>query len=48
MALPNTHMGPEAIGALLDGKKNLFFDGIGGIVHTHSRYATALPLPMTM
>lgn len=31
MALPNTHFGPDAIGALLDGKKNLFFDGIGGI-----------------
>jgi len=32
MALPNTHLGPDKISALLDsGKKNLFFDGIGGV-----------------
>ena len=31
MALPNTHLGPEKIASLLDGNKNLFFDGIGGV-----------------
>jgi len=31
MALPNTHFGAEKIAALLDGKKNLFFAGIGGV-----------------
>ena len=42
MALPNTHMGPEAIGALLDGKKNLFFDGIGGISMNSLAHISAL------
>lgn len=42
MALPNTHMGPEAIGALLDGKKNLFFDGIGGISMNALAHISAL------
>lgn len=31
MALPNTHFGPEYIGALFDSKKRVFFAGIGGI-----------------
>lgn len=32
MALPNTHLGPDRIASLLDdGRKNLFFDGIGGV-----------------
>ncbi len=31
MALPNTHLGAAAIAKLLDGKKNLFFSGIGGV-----------------
>ena len=31
MALPNTHYGEEKIAEILDGKKNLFFDGIGGV-----------------
>ncbi len=31
MALPNTHLGAAAIDKLLDGKKNLFFSGIGGV-----------------
>ena len=31
MSLPNTHYGPEAISVILKGKKNLFFDGIGGV-----------------
>ncbi|MBR3998453.1 MAG: hypothetical protein IKI93_08945 [Clostridia bacterium] len=31
MALQNTSLGPEKISTLLDGKKNLFFAGIGGI-----------------
>jgi len=31
MALQNTNLGPEKIGELLRGKKNLFFAGIGGI-----------------
>lgn len=42
MALPNTHMGPEAIGVLLDGKKNLFFDGIGGISMNSLAHISAL------
>lgn len=31
MALPNTHLGPDKINQILDGKKNLFFAGIGGV-----------------
>lgn len=31
MALPNTHYGADTITTLLNGKKNLFFAGIGGI-----------------
>jgi len=31
MALDNTHFGAELIGKLLDGKKKLFFCGIGGV-----------------
>ena len=31
MALPNTHLGAEGIASLLEGKKNLFFAGIGGV-----------------
>lgn len=31
MALPNTHFGAGKIAELLDGKKNLFFAGIGGV-----------------
>ncbi len=31
MALPNTHHGAEYISSLLDGRKNLFFAGIGGV-----------------
>lgn len=31
MALPNTNHGPSAIASMLNGKKNLFFAGIGGI-----------------
>lgn len=31
MALPNTHYGEEKIAEMLDGKKNLFFSGIGGV-----------------
>lgn len=31
MALPNTHYGENGIKELLEGKKNLFFDGIGGV-----------------
>lgn len=31
MALPNTHHGHDEIAAILEGKKKLFFDGIGGV-----------------
>ena len=31
MALPNTHFGENKIADMLRGKKNLFFDGIGGV-----------------
>ncbi|MBQ8186498.1 MAG: UDP-N-acetylmuramate--L-alanine ligase [Clostridia bacterium] len=31
MALPNTHLGPDKIASILNGRKNLFFDGIGGV-----------------
>lgn len=31
MALPNTHLGPDKIKQMLDGRKNLFFAGIGGV-----------------
>lgn len=31
MALPNTHFGAEYIGSLFREKRNVFFDGIGGI-----------------
>lgn len=31
MALPNTHFGVEAISALMQGKKHIFFDGVGGV-----------------
>lgn len=31
MSLPNTHLGPDAIARILDGKENIFFDGIGGV-----------------
>lgn len=31
MALPNTHFGPKYIASLFNGKKKVFFDGIGGI-----------------
>ncbi len=31
MSLPNTHYGAKEIASILDGKKNLFFAGIGGI-----------------
>ncbi len=31
MSLPNTHLGPAAIGALLNAPKHLFFAGIGGV-----------------
>jgi len=31
MALPNTHFGAERIAALLDGKKRIYFAGIGGV-----------------
>ena len=31
MSLPNTHFGAEKIAQLLENKKNLFFDGIGGV-----------------
>ncbi len=31
MSLPNTHFGAETIKRLLEGKTNLFFDGIGGV-----------------
>lgn len=31
MALDNTHFGAEKIAAILDGRKKLFFDGIGGV-----------------
>ncbi len=31
MALQNTHFGPNVIASLLDGKKSLFFAGIGGV-----------------
>ena len=42
MALPNTHLGPEAIDALMQGKKNLFFDGIGGISMNSLAHISAL------
>lgn len=31
MAIPNTHFGKDYIGKLLDGKKKIFFAGIGGV-----------------
>lgn len=31
MALPNTHFGAQKIASLLEGKKNIFFAGIGGV-----------------
>lgn len=31
MSLPNTHYGTEYISSLLDGKKKIFFAGIGGV-----------------
>ena len=31
MSLPNTHFGPDGIGRILDGKKKIFFAGIGGV-----------------
>ena len=31
MATPNTHFGPDAIGALLKDCRHLFFIGIGGV-----------------
>ncbi len=31
MSLDNTHLGAEKIAALLNGRKKLFFDGIGGV-----------------
>jgi len=31
MSLPNTHLGAAKIKSLLNNKKNLFFDGIGGV-----------------
>ena len=31
MALPNTHFGVEHISSLMQGKKHIFFDGIGGV-----------------
>ena len=31
MALPNTHFGAERIASLLDGKKRIYFAGIGGV-----------------
>ena len=31
MSLPNTHFGALTINSLLNGPKNLFFDGIGGV-----------------
>lgn len=31
MALPNTHYGVEYISSLMQGKKHIFFDGIGGV-----------------
>lgn len=31
MSLDNTHFGAEKISAILNGKKKLFFDGIGGV-----------------
>ena len=31
MALENTHFGAQRIGAMLDGKKHIYFAGIGGV-----------------
>ncbi len=31
MALPNTHFGVQYIASLMEGKKHIFFDGIGGV-----------------
>ncbi len=42
MALPNTHLGPEKIASILNGKKNLFFDGIGGISMNSLAHISAL------
>ena len=41
MALPNTHFGAEYIGSLFDGKKRVFFAGIGGISMCSLAYITA-------
>jgi len=42
MALPNTHLGPEKISSILNGKKNLFFAGIGGISMNSLAHISAL------
>lgn len=58
MALPNTHFGVQYIASLMEGKKHIFFDGIGGVSmcslaeickregHTVSGYDKA-PSPIT-
>ncbi len=42
MALPNTHFGAEYIAELMDGKKNLFFSGIGGVSMCSLAYISKL------
>lgn len=42
MALPNTHFGAEYISELVNGKKNLFFAGIGGVSMCSLAYISKL------
>lgn len=42
MALPNTHFGAEYIDDLLRGKRNIFFDGIGGVSMNALAHITCL------
>lgn len=42
MALPNTHFGAEHIKELMNGKKNLFFAGIGGVSMCSLAYISKL------
>ncbi len=42
MALPNTHFGAEYIAKLMEGKKNIFFAGIGGVSMCSLAYISKL------
>lgn len=42
MALPNTHFGADYIGGLLNGKRHIFFDGIGGVSMNALAHITCL------